>query len=108
MTMITKTVSGSGEQLKAVDNAKKASKKPQGGIQRTSFKGSNDPRKAKDVGPNETLMKADGYVNQGPVSSDLSDAAAMKNTSGGPKTGGAMVGQVTVAKEDVTKAFGNK
>ena len=106
MTLLKKTVSGSGEDLKAIKNAKNASKTAEGGTQRTSFTGSNDPRKNKGIGPNELLGKADGYVNDGPVTSDISDANGLKKTSGGPDNV-THNKRVTVSNEDITKGFGN-
>ena len=108
MGMIKKEVTGSAEALKSVQNGKNAPKTPTGGTGRTSFTGSNDSRTAGKVNTNATLKRADGYINDGPVSSDLSENHGGSYVSGGPKSGGAMTGQVTPAKEDVTKGMGGR
>ena len=99
--MIRKEVSGSGEALKAVKNAKNASKTAMGGTQRTSFEGSNDPRKSGSPGPNA----AEGYVNQGDVMmGDVSHSRSF--TKAGAR--GSAAGKVAVATESVTGGMGGK
>ena len=66
MAMISKTVTGSAEDMKYVKNAKNYPKSAMGGTERTSFTGSNDTRAAGAPGPNNMLQDAEGYVNQGP------------------------------------------
>jgi len=46
MAMISKTVTGSTEDMKYVKNAKNAPRSAMGGTQRTSFEGSSDPRRS--------------------------------------------------------------
>jgi hypothetical protein len=105
MAMIRKEVSGSGEALKAVKNAKNASKTAMGGTQRTSFEGSNDPRKSGNPGPNQILKGADGYVNQGDVMmGDVSHSRSFTKTG----ARGGITGKIAVANEDITSGMGGK
>lgn len=105
MAMIKKEVSGSGEALKAVKNAKNASKSPMGGTQRTSFEGSRDPRKSGGVNPNVVLKTSGGYVDQGDVT--MGDTSHSRSfTVRGNR--GSTAGNVTTVAEDVTKGMGGR
>lgn len=106
MAMIKKTVTGSAEDLKAIKNAKAGTGVATGGTQRTSFKGSNDTRSSGKATANKTMKKANGYVDQGPVTSDLSNDNGKKYTNGGPKA--SVNKRVMTETEDVTKGMGGK
>lgn len=103
--MIKKQVTGSGEALKAVKNAKNASKTAMGGTQRTSFEGSRDPRKSGNAGPNVVLKTSPGYVDQGDVT--MGDTSHSRSFT---KTGarGSTAGNVTSVNEDVTRGMGGR
>lgn len=103
--MIKKQVTGSGEALKAVKNAKNASKTAMGGTQRTSFEGSRDPRKSGSAGPNTVLKTSPGYVDQGDVT--MGDTSHSRSFT---KTGarGSAAGNVTSVNEDVTRGMGGR
>lgn len=105
MGMIRKEVSGSGEALKAVKNAKNASKTAMGSTSRPSFTGSRDTRAAGSIGPNQVLKGAPGYVDQADVMmGDISHSRSF-NT---PGDRGAISGAATTASEDITKGMGGR
>lgn len=105
MTTKRKTVTGSGEKLKAIKNAKSASKTAIGGTSRPRFTGSNDTRAAGSVTSNEKLKRSVGYADSGPVS--MGDTShSRKFTKAGSK--GSLAGAVTPAKEKVTNGMGGK
>ena len=85
----------------------KVSDKAGGGIQRTSFTGSSDPRGANMPGQTKMLKEAKGLIDQGPDTMDTSGDAS-EFVSGGPKSGGNMGGMVSPAKENVTSGMGGK
>ena len=104
MAMINKTAKQPMEQKAGYA---KVSSTAGGGIQRTSFTGSNDPRKASMPGQTKMLKEAKGLIDQGPDTMDTSgDARGF--VSGGPKSGGNMGGMVSPAKENVTSGMGGK
>jgi hypothetical protein len=105
MAMIRKQVSGSGEALKAVKNAKNASKTAMGGTERPSFEGSRDTRKTGNPGPNQVLKGADGYVNQADVM--MGDVSHSRSFTKAGARGGA-AGKVSVASENITGGMGGK
>jgi hypothetical protein len=105
MAMIRKEVTGSGEALKAVKNAKNASKTPMGRTKRTSFEGSRDTRAAGDAGPNQVLKSAPGYVDQADVMMGDTSHSRSFTTAGNR---GSAAGAVTTASEDVTKGMGGR
>lgn len=103
--MMKKEVSGSGEALKAVKNARNASKTAMGGTSRASFQGSNDTRPVGPAKPNQVLKGADGYVAQGDVTmGDVSHSRSFTKTGA---RGGAS-GNARVASEDVTRGMGGR
>lgn len=105
MATINKSVTGISEDLKAVKNAKNASKRPMGGTTRTSFEGSRDTRKTGDLAPNMVLKSTPGYVDQGDVMmGDVSHSRSF--TTQGKK--GSMSGSVKPAREDVTRGMGGR
>lgn len=88
MASFKKEVTGSGEKLKAVKNAK------------------NAPKTAKGGGTSNQVLKAsEGYVNQGPVTTG-DTSFAKKFTKTGAR--GAIRGKVSPAKETVTNGMGGK
>ena len=100
MAMISKTVTGSAEDMKYVKNAKNYPKSAMGGTTRTSFTGSSDTRAAGAPGPNNMLKDAEGYVNQGPEMMDITKGyQGGNNESTGPKAGGGMSPAIRVANE---------
>lgn len=105
MAMKRKEVTGSGEALKAVKNARNASKTAMGGTSRTSFQGSRDPRRTGPAGPNQVLKGADGYVAQGDMMiGDVSHSRSF--TKAGAR--GGISGKVSPAREDVTRGMGGR
>ena len=104
MAMISKTAKQPMEQKASYASV---SGPAQGGTQRTSYQGSNDPRKAGMSGQTKMLKDAKGLIDQGPDTMDTSGDAG-EFVSGGPKSGGNMAGRVSVAKEDVTRGMGGK
>ena len=105
MAMRRKEVSGSGEALKAVKNARNASKTAMGGTSRTSFEGSRDSRRTGAAGPNQVLKGADGYVAQGDMMiGDVSHSRSF--TKAGAR--GGISGKVSPAREDVTRGMGGR
>ena len=103
MGMIRKTVTTVAEDLKLVKNGKQYPKTATGGTMRQKFTGSNDIRPAGDVGPNQVLTSAPGYIDQG--AEYIGDTSfSRKWTNTGKR--GPITGQVKVAKEDVTGGFG--
>jgi hypothetical protein len=105
MALIKKEVTGITEDLKLVKNAKAAPVSPKGGTQRSSFEGSNDPRKSGSVNPNRILKGADGYVNQGDVM--MGDVSHSRSFTKAGARGGAR-GAVSVSNEDVTRGMGGR
>ena len=100
MAMISKTVTGSAEDMKYVKNAKNYPKSAMGGTERTSFTGSNDTRAAGAPGPNNMLQDAEGYVNQGPEMMNVTKGhQGGTDDSTGPKAGGGMTPAIRVANE---------
>lgn len=109
MAMISKTVTGSAEDMKYVKNAKNYPKSAMGGTERTSFTGSNDTRSAGSPGPNNMLKDVEGYVNQGPVMMDITKGYQGGNDeSTGPKAGGGMTPSIRTASENVTSGMGGR
>jgi hypothetical protein len=100
MAMISKTVTGSTEDMKYMKNAKNYPKSAMGGTERTSFTGSNDPRSSGPVGPNNMLQDAPGLVDQGPEMMNVTKGyQGGTDDSTGPKTGGGMTPAIRVANE---------
>lgn len=105
MATINKTVTGVSENLKAVKNAKSASKSPMGGTTRSSFEGSRDTRKTGGVAPNMVLKSTPGYVDQGAVTmGDVSHSRSFTSK----RSSVSMNGNINVAKEDVTRGMGGR
>lgn len=107
MGMIKKEASGMGDELKLVKNGKSAPKTAIGGTHRTSFKGSNDSRPAGPANAGKGLKSTEGYINQGPVNSDLSENHGAKHVKGGPK-GRTSNKMVMAASENVMSGMGGK
>jgi hypothetical protein len=105
MAMIKKEVTGSGEALKAVKNARNASKTAIGGTTRASFQGSRDPRRTGAPGPNQVLKGSDGYVAQGDVM--MGDVSHSRSFTKVGARGGA-AGKIATASEDVTRGMGGR
>jgi hypothetical protein len=105
MAMISKTVTGSTEDMKYVKNAKNAPRSAMGGTQRTSFEGSSDPRRSGAAGPNQSLKGPVNYVDapQMMENTKFSD----QFVSGGPKSG-SISKAGSPASEDVTRGMGGK
>ena len=88
MAMISKTVSGNAESYKLVQNGKNYPKTTNSGTQRTSFRGSSDPRSAGPANSNKTLLEAPGLIDDAPVTSATQNNKQPNNTvSGGPNAG---------------------
>jgi hypothetical protein len=105
MAMIRKEVTGSGESMKLVRNAKQAPTTAQGSTQRTSFEGSRDTRSAGSIGPNRVLRSAPGYVDQGDVM--MGDTSHSRSFTT-PGARGATSSAVRVASENVTRGMGGR
>lgn len=105
MATINKSVTGVSENLKAVKNAKNASKTPMGGTTRSTFEGSRDMRKTGEVAPNMVLKSAPGYVDQGDVMmGDVSHSRSFTSK----RSSVSMNGNITTSKEDVTRGMGGR
>ena len=107
MAMIGKTAPGSAEAMKYVQNAKNAPKTPKGGTQRTSFRGSSDGRSGAGAASGKEYLKyAPGLVDDGPVTSDISNKPPQDTVSGGPNAG--VNKRISVASENISAGMGGK
>ena len=105
MAMIKKEVTGIADNLKLVKNGKTAPLTPMGGTQRSSFEGSNDPRKSGAVNSNIVLQRGEGYINQADVlMGDTSHSRSFTK----PVTRGGAKGAAAVVSEDVTSGMGGR